>query len=65
MDVGMNAALGALRDGPWLKAQDSGPCHIFRCLNKKAVFLPAVCTIITLFASTKMSMCFTRFLLLN
>lgn len=25
MDVGMNAALGALRAGPWLKAQESGP----------------------------------------
>lgn len=54
----------ALRADPWLKAQESGPCCIFQCLNKEDVFVPSVCIIIMLFASTKMSICF-RFSLLN
>lgn len=65
MHVGVNPALGAVRADPWPKAQESGPCCIFQCLNKKAVFLPAVCIIMILFASANMSSCFRRFLFLN
>lgn len=63
--VGMNPALGAVRADPWFKAQESDPCSIFQCLNKKAVFLPAVCIIMILFTSANMSNCFRRFLLFN
>ena len=65
MDVSVNNALGALSADPWLRAEESGPCCFFQCLNKKAVFLPAVCIIVMLFASTKKSICFRRLLLLK
>lgn len=47
--VSLNPVLGALGTDPWLWAEESGPCCTGERLNKKAVFLSAVCIIITCF----------------